>query len=187
MGGKSEKEVYINIQRKVNFVGTRKIGIDSGPLVDMIDNPMFFLVQTLKMFNKKDLFYTHNICLGEVIDCLVEKKDMDREEAREKVSKFVKEYNITVIEDKDVEWAFYNHLKDICKKNNVEFHPPDSFILYQFKKNGINKIWSTNNHFLDAGRLFGMDCEKFYHFEKELNNKLREFFRKQYYHKKKRR
>lgn len=87
MGGKSKEVAHLAIRREIKFVGTRKVGIDSGPLVDIIDNPIFFSDQTLKIFNKEDLFYTHRICLGEVIDCLVEKKGMDKEEACERVSK----------------------------------------------------------------------------------------------------
>ena len=72
-----------------------------------------------------------------------------------------------------VRWMFGK-----CKKAKIDFHPPDCFIIADFYKNGINKVYSNNNHFLDACRLFGMDTSKLRTQEKEIEKQMREIFRK---------
>jgi hypothetical protein len=64
----------------------------------------------------------------------------------------------------------------------IEFHPPDCFIIADFYKNGINKIYSGNNHFLDACRLdacrlFGMDTSKMPTQEREIEKQMKEIFK----------
>ena len=64
-----------------------------------------------------------------------------------------------------------------CKKAKIDFHPPDCFIIADFYKNKINKIYSNNNHFLDACNLFGMDTSKLKTQDKEIERQMRELFK----------
>ncbi|OYT32194.1 hypothetical protein B6U93_02420 [Candidatus Woesearchaeota archaeon ex4484_78] len=66
------------------------------------------------------------------------------------------------------------------QRKNIEFHVPDSWIIADFKKRGVNKVYSTNNHFLAACQLFGIDASKFPTVEKEIEFQMRNFFRKKF-------
>lgn len=164
------------IGREAHFKGERKVGLDSGVIISLIDNPLFNQIK-LEIFTKNNLFFTHRICIKEIKNWLIKNRNFSEEKAEKEVDEFIKEYNINIIEiDKSNKYLLLEMIKQ-CKEAKIKFHPPDSFIIADFKKNGINKIYSTNNHFLDACRLFGMNAIKFPTVEKEIDRQLKRMFK----------
>jgi len=166
----------IKITRETYFKGARKVGLDSGMLISLIDNANLFSEYILKIDEEDGLLFTHEICTEEAVEVLSRDYKWKKEEAQKAVMKFLEEHNIEIIpRDKGnadtVRWMF-----DECKKAGIDFHPPDCFIIADFYKNSINKIYSNNNHFLDACRLFGMDTSKLKTEEKEIERQMREIF-----------
>lgn len=130
----------------------------------------------MKIDEEEGLLFTHEICVEEAAEVL--SRDYKYDNARQDVEKFLKERNIYVIKkDKGnsdtVRWMFQK-----CKEARIEFHAPDCFIIADFYKNRINKVYSNNNHFLDASSLFGMDTSKLKVADKELEWQLKNMFRK---------
>ncbi len=172
------KKKGLLIKRSTTLVSPRKIGIDSGPIIHLIDNYNLFSDRALGIFEEENVCVTHKICMGEIVNVLNRDYDWKRSEAKKKLDQFIKDNNINVLTASDVDYEKLNQMKELCKKNNVEFHHPDSIILYHFKEEGVNKVWSTNNHFLEAGRLFGMESEKFPTIKHELDQKFKKLFKR---------
>lgn len=173
-----EKELVIN--RTIYLHGYRKVGLDSGMLISLVDNSILFSEYLLKIDEEQGLLFTHEICIEEATEVLSRDYKYEKGKAKEEVQKFLSEHKITVIprdrlNTETVRWMFRR-----CKKTETEFHPPDCFIIADFYKNGINKIYSNNNHFLEACQLFGMDTIKLATTEKEIDKKLKEIFRKRH-------
>lgn len=170
------KEKEFMIARKSFFQNIRKVGLDSNVLISLITNADFFAYHLKKIFNEEDLFFTHRRCVKETVGKLTEKEGYNEEEARKAVNTFLKNYHIEIIEPNFDNDALLNEMREECKKRGIEFHIPDCWIIADFKKHGVNKVYSTNNHFLDACKLFGIDAVKFPTFEKELKNQLKKMF-----------
>lgn len=164
------------IRRESFFQNVRKVGLDSNVLINLVSNAEFYAHHLEKIFNEKDLFFVHKRCVKETIDKLIEKKGYSEEEAKKSVNAFLKTYNIEIIEPDFGNDTLLNEMREKCKQHNIEFHIPDCWIIADFKKYGINKVYSTNNHFLDACKLFGIDAVKFPTFERELKNQLKKMF-----------
>ena len=168
----------IKISRETYFKGTREVGLDSGMLISLVDNACLFSDYLLKIDEEKGLLFTHEICTEEATEVLSRDYGWKREDVHKAVQNFLQEHSIDIIpRDRNnsdtVRWMF-----EKCKKVGIDFHPPDCFIIADFYKNGINKIYSNNNHFLDACRLFGMDTSKLKTEEKEIECQMREIFAK---------
>ncbi len=166
----------IKITKETYFKGTRKVGLDSGMLISLVDNATLFSEYILKIDEEEGLLFTHEICTEEAVEVLSRDYRWKKEDAHKAVQKFLDEHNIEVIprdrgNSEKVRWMF-----EECKKASIDFHPPDCFIIADFYKNGINKIYSNNNHFLDACRLFSMDTSKLKTEEKEIERQMREIF-----------
>ena len=167
----------LKITRETYFKGARKVGLDSGMLISLVDNAQLFSDYLLKIDEEEGLLFTHEICTEEAVEVLSRDYKWKREDAQKAVQKFLEEHSIEVIprdrgNSETVRWMF-----EECKKAGIDFHPPDCFIIADFYKNGINKIYSNNNHFLDACRLFGMDTSKLKTEEKEIERQMREIFK----------
>ena len=168
----------IKITREIYFKGARKVGLDSGMLISLVDNTVLFSEYLLKIDEEEGLLFTHEICTEEAVEVLTRDYGWKQENAPKAVKKFLEDHNIVIIprdrgNSDTVRWMFQE-----CKKAKIDFHPPDCFIIADFYKNGINKIYSNNNHFLDACRLFGMDTSKLKTEEKEIERQMREIFTK---------
>jgi len=150
-------------------------------IIDLIANKELFSYYEEKIFSEKGLFVTHRRCVKEIKDWLVEKRDYSKSEAIEEVNKFLKEHNIQIIEVDLSNKNLLGQMKKECAEKNIEFHPPDSWIIADFKKKEVNKIYSTNNHFLDACRLFGIEARKFPTVEKEIEHQMKELFRRKFF------
>lgn len=166
----------IKITRETYFKGARRVGVDSGVLISLIDNAQLFSDYLLKIDEEDGLLFTHEICTEEAVEVLSRNYGWKKEDAEIAVKKFLNEHNIEVIlrdrgNSDTVRWMF-----EECKKAGIDFHPPDCVIISDFYKNNINKIYSNNNHFLDACRLFGMDTSKLKTEKKEIEKQMREIF-----------
>lgn len=166
----------IKITREAYFKGARKVGLDSGMLISLVDNSNLFSEYLLKIDEEEGLLFTHEICTEEAVEVLSRDYGWKREDAHAAVQKFLKERNIDILPRDKANSDTVHWMIQECKKAGIDFHPPDSFIIADFYKNGMNKIYSNNNHFLDACRLFGMDTSKLKTEEKEIERQMREIF-----------
>lgn len=167
----------IRITREIYFAGLRKIGLDSSVIIDLIANKELFSYREEKIFSEEGLFVTHRRCIKEIKDWLVEKRSYSEDAAANEVMKFCKDHNIEIIEVNVSNKDLLERMKKECAEKNIEFHVPDSWIIADFKAAGVNKIYSTNNHFLDACCLFEMEVKKFPTIQKEIENQMKELFR----------
>lgn len=170
----------IKITRETYFAGLRKIGLDSSVIIDLIANKELFSYREEKIFSEEGLFVTHRRCVKEIKDWLMEKRDYSEEQAKIDVEQFLKEQNIGIIEVNLSNRDLLERMKKECAEKNIEFHVPDSWIIADFKAAGVNKVYSTNNHFLDACRLFGIEAKKFPTVQKEIEYQMRELFKNKF-------
>ena len=172
-------KIKLLIKRETKFIGERKVGLDSGVIIETIDNLGMYSNELNKIFSDNKVFYVHKRSLepnAEVIKILVKKRGYTKEKAIKEVFDFLKKYKIEIVEKDFNNKEILDDLMKKCKKNNIEIHPPDCWIIADFKKKGINKVYSNNNHFLDASKLIGIDGGKF----PTLNKQIEGFFREQY-------
>lgn len=170
----------IKITRETYFAGLRKVGLDSSVIIDLIANKELFSYREEKVFSEEGLFVTHRRCVKEIKDWLVEKGNYSEEAAAEEVMKFFKDHNIEIVEVNLANKELLEQMKKECAEKNIEFHIPDSWIIADFKAASVNKVYSTNNHFLDACRLFGMDARKFPTVQREIESQMRDLFRQKF-------
>lgn len=170
----------INIIRETCFNGARKVGLDSGMLISLVDNKALFSSYILQIDEEKGLLYTHKICVEEAIEVLSRNYNLSKENAEKEVEKFLKERSINILPRDKTNSDTVREMFRECKNARITFHPPDCFIIADFYKNGINKVYSNNNHFLEACRLFGMDTSKLRTIDKEIERQLKEIFRKRH-------
>ncbi len=154
-----------------------KAGLDSGAIIDFIYNKNLFSEYIYKLEKEEGLLYTHERCVKEVIEVLIKKFNYKKDEAENDLTEFIKRFEIIIIPiDRSnfntVKWMFKK-----CREHKIEFHPPDSFIIADFYKNKIKRVYSNNNHFLDACKLFGISTIKVRTPEKEVEEQLRKMFR----------
>ena len=168
----------IRITREIYFKGARKVGLDSGIIISLVDNADLFSEYILKIDEEEGLLFTHEICTEEAVEVLSRDYNWSKEQAKKAVDKFLNDHNIEIIprdrENSDTVIMMFQE----CKKAKIDFHPPDCFIIADFYKNGINKVYSNNNHFLDACRLFGIDTSKLKTQDKEIERQMKEIFKR---------
>ena len=167
----------IKITRETYFAGLRKVGLDSSVIIDLIANKELFASREDLIFSEEGLFVTHRRCVKEIKDWLMEKRSYTEEVAVHEVMKFLNEHYVEIVEVNLSNKSLLEKMKLACAERNIEFHVPDSWIIADFKAAGINKVYSTNNHFLDACRLFNMEAKKFPTVQKEIEYQLQELFR----------
>ncbi len=167
----------IKITRETYFAGLRKIGLDSSVIIDLIANKELFSYREEKIFSEEGLFVTHRRCVKEMRDWLVEKRSYSKEAATQEVIVFLRNHHIEIVEVNLSNDTLLEQMKKECAAKNIEFHIPDSWIIADFKAAGVNKVYSTNNHFLDACRLFGVEAKKFPTLQREIENQMKELFR----------
>ncbi|MBS3176983.1 hypothetical protein J4457_07165 [Candidatus Woesearchaeota archaeon] len=175
----------VKITRETYFAGLRRIGLDSSVIIDLIANKELFSYKEEQIFSEEGLFVTHTRCVKEIKEWLVEKRDYNEGAATNEIIKFCKEHNIEIIEVNVSNKELLEWMKKESAEKNIEFHVPDSWIIADFKAAGVNKVYSTNNHFLDACHLFGMEAKKFPTVQKEIESQMRELFKQKFSRKQK--
>ncbi len=170
----------LKITQETYFAGLRKMGLDSSVIIDLIANQELFSYREEKIFSEEELFVTHRRCIKEIKNWLVEKRNYSEEAAVHEVMGFLNDHHIGIIEVNLSNNELLERMKRECASKNIEFHIPDSWIIADFKAAGVNKTYSTNNHFLDACRLFGIDAKKFPTIQREIENQMRDLFRQRF-------
>lgn len=179
----NKKKVHkFSIHRKSNFKGKRKVGMDTNIHIKIHEQPILLDHANAHIFKKKDLVYTHATCAWEFANYLVETESIEFDEARNRVKGILKENNIQIVYPKNVnttkeeieefEKESNKKLKEI-KDKNLTCHFPDSRILVDFKKFGINKVISTDESFRVCAKFLGMEAESIPSFNKLLAKQMR--------------
>ena len=160
------------------FSGQRKIGLDTGLIVRIIDNPSLYADYSCKLKAEKGVLYTHKVCEGEAVTILVRDYGYSEGQARASVRAFIKEWGVTILGNHSEIMKTYSMIEKKCEKARIEFHDPDSFIIATFYDNRINKAYSGNKHFLDTCKMLGMDTDKVLIEDAQLRKNMREMFKR---------
>ncbi|MFH0860514.1 MAG: PIN domain-containing protein [Candidatus Altiarchaeota archaeon] len=173
--GEKREQIY-RLKRTARFQGERRIGLDTNILVDLIENPRFFSNEGDQILG--DTAFVHRISLEPDKEAthILQKKGRSLKEATQELTEFLKNNKIQVIERDSTNRETVRELFNLCKKNNIEMHPPDCYIIADFKKERINLVYSTNNHFKQACKLMGMGVGEF----PTMDKKIKDFFRQTY-------
>lgn len=160
------------IERTVNMMGKRKVGLDSNFIVNILDNEIQFAPLFLK-FSEYSVVHIHEESLREVPEVLVRDYKWSPTEVKKKFDTFIQVNNIQTVK-KDIHNPLLSLLYDFCKKKGIPVHPPDSWIIADFAKEGINKVYSGDNIFLQAARVLHLDTEKTPTLDRRIIDQLRE-------------
>src|SRR4030042_3953286 len=91
-----------------------KVGLDSGVLIALIDNELLCLNKP-KMFVKAGVCFACQLVVNQTIGVLINKRNYTREEAISQTLNYLKENNIKIIREEDIEKEkkelIYNDLK----------------------------------------------------------------------------
>ncbi len=158
------------IGRETCFQGERCVGLDSGFIISLIYYEEAF--QEYEEILNTSLFnFTHEECVGggkeidiensEVFKKLIGKYNMSKEEAITKINNFLEKYKINVIPKRTATKEYLIHLYQEAKTKGVESHPPDIWIVADFKACGVNLVYSNNKHFRALCELAGMSAPYF--------------------------
>ncbi len=159
------------IERSTTFTGKRKIGLDSNFIINILDNEIQFSALFLK-FSEHSVVYIHEESLREVPEVLSRDYKWDLNEAKKKLETFIKVNNIQIVK-KDRENPLLPLLYDVCQKKGIAVHPPDSWIIADFAQEGINKVYSGDNVFLQAARVLHLDTQKTPTLDRRIIDQLR--------------
>ncbi|MAH50081.1 hypothetical protein CMI37_29950 [Candidatus Pacearchaeota archaeon] len=176
------KITSVGIQRKTHFSGKRKIGMDTNIFIKFYDQPYLLGLEASRMFNYKNLLFTHAICLHEFSKYIKIKEKIDDREAKKKAKLFLRKRNVKVIYPKEC-FIPKDDIKLFEKESNkklreggkdyLKCHMPDSLILLAFKKWGINKVHSTDEIVRICAQFLGMDGAALPSFDKAITRALK--------------
>jgi len=190
-----KKGKMIGIQRFTSFKGKRRIGIDTNIFIKLYNQPFLFDYEEARIFNYRDIIFTHSICRFELIKNLM-REGKSKEEAKSETKSFLKQHNINVIFSKDC-YIPQKKVKAFEKEANKKFeemnrkdlecHQPDSIILLAFNKCGINKVISTDKSVRESAKLLGMDGSSLPSLNYTISRKMKQIFNYKHKHKKRKR
>lgn len=174
-----EKTKGITIKRETAFQGKRCVGLDSGAIASLICHEKAF--QEYGDVLKNSLFkFTHDECVGrqeinvedsEVFKILTKRYNLNEEDAKTKIQNFLGEYKIDVIPKGKKNANLVVYLYREGKKKGIEVHPPDVWIIADFKSCGVNLVYSNNEHFRKLCSLLGISTPYFPTDEKQTVDK----------------
>jgi len=144
-----------------------KVGFDTGVLVALIDNDKEYNLTKPRFFIKKGICYAYQLAVNQVIGVLME-RGYKREDAIRETINFLKENNITIIKEKEIDIgkrnALFDNLKRQRRKLKVTPKPEDSDldIIASYKCRDIDCIMTTNyKHFIELGKY--RECPTHYY------------------------
>lgn len=118
------------------------VGLDSSVLMEMLlsDTAKQFFLKEIYAF-EKNLLFTHRVCIGECLGLLVGKYIHSKEDARQKISKLLQEFQITILEDEPVTEDI-NYVFGIGRKYGWEgsIANRDALIIASFWKKEIKTV-----------------------------------------------
>lgn len=181
MGKEQRQQRFIGIQRTAFLSGKRKIGLDTNVLIKLYDSPALFSYEEARIFNRRDVIFTHRLCFLELVK-YIKKKGFDENEANHQARDFLNSHNIKEIcyfvpdeEIKKFEQESNEKFKQM-NKENLKCHLPDSIILLSFKKVNINKVISTDESFTWGAKFLGIDEESLPSLDYAISRELRKIF-----------
>lgn len=170
------KKRFFSIKRETMFQGPRKIGLDSDCIIRTLTNPILYAVYQEEL-SKTGLIHIHEKSLKEVPKVLERDYKLSKEEAEKKLKEFIEKKGVKIV-PKIIGNPLLPIMKAECRRRGIKFHPPDSWIIADFKRFGINKVYSGNKHFLEACRLFGIDATEIPSVDKRIKQEFRRLYRK---------
>lgn len=185
MNKKIERTRGSFIKREASFYGNRSVGLDSGFIASLIYHEEAF--QKYQQILNESLFnYTHEECVGgneikiensEVFKVLTTKYGFGENEARNKIKNFLEKYKIKTISKTRINSNLVTYLYREGRIKNIEVHPPDVWIIADFKAFGVNLVYSNNKHFRELCSLLNISAPYFPTEEKQTVDKpLRELY-----------
>ena len=155
------------------------VGLDSGILIDLIDNPEMFYYQFLKIFKRKRMIFTSIRCIDDTIGVLINRKNYSSQQANQRVNQFLYNHNINKIPRicnlQDIE-----ELKKIAKEKSIDINEEDLPIIADFRRYKINKVFTKDWNFAKLCNAIGIDSEKMYIAEKEISRQFYQLFKNKY-------
>lgn len=167
------------ITRKTLFYGKRKAGLDSGILIDLIDNPNMFYYQFLRIFKRNNIIFTSVRCINDAIGVLTNRKHCPYGQVNQAVNKFLFEHKIGKIQ-RICDMQDIEEIKQIAKANNININEEDLPIIADFKEFGINKVFTKDKDFARLCRVIGIGAESMPVLEKEISRQFYNLFQKRY-------
>lgn len=163
-------------RRKVK--GRRKIALESGVIIGLVNKPEKLEILDDIIKEISPYLYTHRRCIGEAKKVLVRDYKFKSDDANKQVDDFIEKYKIkTVLVLKENAKYAIKILKD-CNDNSIDLHTPDNFILADFKKFGIEQIYSQDDTFMESSEFLGIPCGRLIDKESDDLDKIRKFFKK---------
>ena len=154
-----------------------KVGLDSGTIINILHNPILFNDILEEILKKGNILHIHAETLREVPAVLERDYNWSIDDANSKLKGFIDGYNVKIV-PKNRNNPLYQGMREACEKENINFHPPDAFIVADFKLAGINKVYSGDNSVVRACNFFGMIGIKTPTVDRKLSEKLRDIFRR---------
>jgi len=161
------------------FYTKRKVGLDSGILIDFIDNPEISHYQFLKVFKRNKMISTSIRCINDTIGVLINRKNYSPEQANKIVNQFLFEHNIRKI-PKICNVDDITKIKNTVREKNININEEDLPIIADFKKFGINKVFTKDKNFSELCRVVGIESEKMLVVEKEISRQFYQLFKDKY-------
>ncbi len=166
-------------ERKELFYKKRKIGLDSGILIDLIDNPDMFYYQFLRIFKRNKIVYTSVRCINDAMGVLINRKNYSFQQASQKINQFLYEHKINKIQ-KICDLQDITKIEKIAKEKNININEEDLPIIADFKKFGINKIFTKDENFAKLCKVIEIEAEKMLVIEREISRQFYQLFRDKY-------
>jgi predicted nucleic acid-binding protein len=166
-------------ERKEIFFKKRLIGLDSGILIDLIDNPDMFYYQSLRIFKRDKIIYTSVRCIDDAMRVLINRKNYSFQQASQKINQFLYEHKINKIQ-RICELQDIEKIKKVAKEKNININEEDLPIIADFKKFGINKVFTKDKNFAELCKIVGIEAESMPVIEREISRQFYQLFKTKY-------
>jgi len=166
-------------ERKELFYKKRKVGLDSGILIDLIDNPDMFYYQFLRIFKRDMLVFTSVRCINDAMVVLINRKNYSFQQASQKINQFLSEHKINKIQ-RICEIQDIIKIENIAKEKKININEEDLPIIADFKKFGINKVFTKDKNFAELCKVVGIETENMPVIEREISRQFYQLFKAKY-------
>lgn len=177
---KKSRSMLFKYQRVSQLREPRRIGIDTNVLIELIDNTYRSSYYSEPILRHGG--FVHRISLErkntEAVKYFVEKRGLSLDDAWNRINDFCKKNNIKIVERDYDNKELLNSLLTTCKDESIPMHPPDCFIVADFKKAGINTLYSTDETMKKAARLLDMDTPNIPTVHKTIERDIRKLFKR---------
>jgi len=144
-----------------------KVGFDTGVLVALIDNDKEYNLERPAFFIRKGICHAHQLVTNQIIGVLIYERNYSKKEAIQKTLRYLKENNITIVKEKDINKERREGIFKDLKKQRIKLKvipkPQDSDldIMASYKSIDIDCISTTNfKHFIELGKYLDIFIDK---------------------------